>query len=569
MKNLFATLNDYDAGMLPALGEVWGVDTKKLKDEDIIQQLMEAMLNPTNTEAVWENLEDSMRSAMQLLVSTRSHRMKTSQFERVFGEIRKLGRAKIKKDKPHQNTEPVAEVLYYRGLLAEAFDKADDDTLISFVYVPADLVKVLPLHKTMYENLEDEEEFPEEELPSLEVIDDVKNITLADTSIVDDMTTLLAYLQAFSADVVGDSFSPQSIDAIMPYMLRQGDIRLSFMLGIGVTAELITTQEGKAYPRRTEARQWLSASRAEQTRQLAQAWLGSTYYRDMWHIPGLFPDDSGWAYDPVRARNSVASMFTDLVPEQGWNSVNALIDMIKETEPDFQRPNGDYDSWYIRNGSGEFLNGFESWDAVEGALIEFYMMGPMHWLGLVDVADDAIRLTAYGRAFLQIADWPQITDEDHPIEIRDDGTLLASRRANRFERFQLARFTAWVKTGDPYVYTLNADSIQRANTQGITPQHIQAFVARQLDSKPIPTPIINLLKNWQGGATGAVTFETLLVLRTTSPEVLDKIFNAPEYRRYLGGRLGPMACVVREVQWAELREKLGEQGLEVDISGML
>ena len=568
MKNLFATLNDYDAGMLPALGEVWGVDTKNLKDDDIVQQLMKTMLNPENTEIIWENLEDPMRSAMQLLVSTSSHRMKTSQFERVFGEIRKLGRAKIKKEKPHQNTEPVAEVLYYRGLIAEAFDKADDDTLISFVYVPTDLVKVLPLHKTMYENLEDEEEFPEEELPSLEVIDEVKNITVADTSIIDDMTTLLAYLQAFSADVAGDKFKPQSMDAIMPYLLRQGDIRLSFLLGIGVTANLITTQDGKAYPRRTEARQWLSASRAEQTRQLAQAWLGSTYYRDMWHIPGLFPDDSGWAYDPVRARNSVASMFTDLVPEQGWNSVNALIDMVKETEPDFQRPNGDYDSWYIRNASGEFLNGYESWDAVEGALIEFYMMGPMHWLGLVDVGDDAIRLTAYGRAFLQIADWPQVSDEDHPIEIRDDGTLLASRRVNRFERFQLARFTAWVEAGDPYVYILNADSIQRANTQGITPQHIQAFVARQLDGKPIPSPIINLLKNWQGGATGAVTFETLLVLRTTSPEVMDKIFNAPEYRRYLGARLGPMACIIREEQWAELREKLGEQGMEVDISGI-
>lgn len=567
MKNLFATLGDYDAGMLPALGEIWGVNTKKIKDEDIIQLLVDTMLIPENIEAVWETLDDSMRSAMQLLVSTSANRMKTGQFERVFGEIRKLGRAKIKKEKPHKSPKSTAEGLYYQGLIAEAFDKVDD-TLISFVYVPTDLVTVLPLHKTAYENLEDEEEFPEEDLPSLEVIDEVQNITIADTSIVDDMTTLLAYLQAFSADVEEDGFTSDSADAIIPYLLRQGDIRLSFLLGVGVTADLITTQEGKAYPRRTEARQWLSASRAEQTRQLAQAWLGSSSYRDMWHIPGLFPDDSGWAYDPVRARNSVMGLFTDLVPEQGWNSVNALIDMIKETEPDFQRPNGDYDSWYIRNASDEFLNGFESWDAVEGALIEFYMMGPMHWLGLVDVGTDAIRLTAYGRAFLQIADWPQVTDEDHPIEIRDDGTLLASRRVNRFERFQLARFTAWVQSGDPYVYRLDADSIQRANIQGITPQHIQAFVARQLDNKPIPTPIINLLKNWQGGATGAVTFETLIVLRTTSPEIMDKIFNTPEYRRYLGARLGPMACIIREEQWAELRATLGEQGIEVDISGI-
>lgn len=565
MKNLFATLGDYDAGMLPALGEVWGIDTKKLNDDDIIQHLMETMLTPENIEAIWEKLDDPMRSTMQFLVSSDGNRMKTGQFERLYGEIRKLGRAKIKKEKPHQKTEPVAEGLYYRGLIAEAFDKVGDD-LISFVYVPSDLVEVLPLHKTAYENLEDEEEFPEEDLPSLEVIEEVQDITVADTSIVDDMTTLLAYLQAFSADVEEDSFTSNSAEAIMPYLLRQGDIRLAFLLGVGVTAELITTQDGKAYPRRTEARHWLNASRAEQTRQLAQAWLGSSYYRDMWHIPGLFPDNSGWAYDPVRARNSVMGLFTDFVPEQGWNSVTALIQMIKDTEPDFQR--SDYDSWYIRNATGDFLNGFESWGAVEGALIEFYMMGPMHWLGLVDVGTDALRLTAYGRAFLQIADWPQVTDESHPIEIRDDGTLLASRRVNRFERFQLARFTAWGKAGDPYVYTLDADSIQRANIQGITPQHIQAFVARQLDSKPIPSQIVNLLKNWQGGATGAVTFETLIVLRTTSPEIMDKIFNAPEYRRYLGARLGPMACTIREEKWAELRVTLGEGGIEVDISGI-
>ncbi len=568
MKNLFATLTAYDVGMLPALGEVWGVDTKSLKDDDIILQLVAVMQTPQATESVWDNLDEPTRSAVQFIVSSNNHRMKTAQFERLFGEIRKLGRAQIKKEKPHKKSDSIAERLYYQGFIGEGFDKVDDE-LIGFVYVPTDLIPTLPLHKTAYENLEDEEEFPEEELPSLDVIDDPKNIVSADTSIIDDMTTLLAYLQAFSADVEVDSFTEKSSTDIMQYFLRPNDIRLSFMLGIGVSAELITTQDGKAYPRRTEVRQWLSASRAEQTRLLVEAWLGSKYYRDMWHIPGLYPDDdSGWSYDPVVARNSVMGLFTELVPEQGWSSVNSLIAMIKEIEPDFQRPNGDYDSWYIRNDANEFLNGFESWDAVEGSLIEYYMLGPMHWLGLVDIGDDAMRLTAYGRASLQITEWPHIPDNDIPIDIKDDGTLLASRRVNRFERFQLARFTTWVETGDPYVYVLDADSIQRAGKQGINPSHIQAFVARQLDGKPIPPPIVHLLNNWQGGASATVTLETLMILRTTSPEMMDKIFNNPAYRRYMGSRLGPMACAIREEQWAELRASLGEAGIDVDIAGI-
>ena len=86
------------------------------------------------------------------------------------------------------------------------------------------------------------------------------------------------------------------------------------------------------------------------------------------------------------------SLLGDLLPDHGWVSINDLIEIIKEFEPDFQRLNGDYDSWYIRNDAGDFLTGFESWDAVEGSLIEFYLVGPMHWLGLVDIGEDVVRV---------------------------------------------------------------------------------------------------------------------------------------------------------------------------------
>ena len=54
----------------------------------------------------------------------------------------------------------------------------------------------------------------------------------------------------------------------------------------------------------------------------------------------------------------------------------------RSTEPDFQRPTGNYDTWYIRDTTTqEFLKGFEQWDAVEGALLRFLFRGPLHWLG--------------------------------------------------------------------------------------------------------------------------------------------------------------------------------------------
>ena len=566
MRDLLATLNSYDPGMLPALAEIWGIASKSLADDAIIPELHRVMLDPQVSEAAWDKLDESARTALQLLVSSAQQRMKIGQFERFYGKVRKLGRAQIEKERPHLQGQSIAETLYYRGFIGEGYDKVDDN-LIGFFYLPPDLVNSLPLHKTSFEHIE-VEEAPTVDLPSLPTTEDVQDINPTDTSAIDDLTTLIAFLQANSADIEDDGLSENVMNALIPHFLHDSVIRLDFLLGLGISAGLITSQDGKAYPRRSDVRNFLAGTRAEQIRLLALAWLESQTYRDLWHIPGLFPDDSGWSYDAAGARDAVMSLFAELLPKQGWISVNDLIEVIKDIEPDFQRPNGDFDSWYIRNAAGEFLNGFESWDAVEGSLIEFYLIGPMYWLGLVDIGEDVVRLTAYGRAFLEIQDWPLLPEQPYPIEIRNDGTIMVSRRVNRFERFQLARFARWEQAGDPYVYRLDADSIQRATTQGINVQHIQAFLARQLDGKPIPIPIVKLLRNWQDGAKTTVTIESHIVLRTNNEQVLDKIFAMPVFRRYLGARLGPMSCVVREDRWRDLSDKLGETGIEVDASSV-
>ncbi len=565
MKNTFATLHDYDPGMLPALAEFWRIKSKSLSDDEIIRRLQGVMLDAKRAEAAWERLDEPARAALQLLVSSAQSRMKIGQFERFYGKIRKLGRAQIEREQPHINGENIAETLYYRGFIGEGFDKVEDN-LIGFIFVPTDLVAALPLHKTSYESLDDEPGASQEGLPVLELITDVDEVSHADTSIVDDLTSLLAALQARPADVEGEHFADDFAAAVTPVLLRRGASRLSFLLGIAETASLITKHDGKAHPKRDEARTWLAAPRATQIEQLAKAWLASRSYREMWHIPGLYPEDSGWTYDAAAARQAVMQLLADLLPDQGWVSVNDLIEMIKEFEPDFQRLDGDYDSWYIRNDAGEFLAGFESWDTVEGSLIEFYLAGPMHWLGLVDIGEDVARLTAYGRAFLERSDWPQPAEPSALIKIREDGTLLASRRVNRFERFQLARFAHCAQAGDPYHYRIDAASIQHAAAQDITAKHIHAFIVRHLDGTPPPPRIVKLLRNWQAGPRTSVTLESMIVLRATSEETLEKVYATPALRRFLGARLGPTACAVRADQWEALRESLGDDGIEVDIT---
>jgi hypothetical protein len=181
-------------------------------------------------------------------------------------------------------------------------------------------------------------------------------------------------------------------------------------------------------------------------------------------------------------------------------------------------------------------------------------------------------LTAYGRGFIEAEPWPNPQIPEEKIAVQADGSLTASRLVPAIERFQLARFTAWdrpadAESGGPYVYLLNAQGIQQASNQGITTEHIKAFVTRLLGDAPVPPAIATLLERWGSGPTASVTIEQLLVLRTTSPETMDFINDTPALRRYLGARLGPMAAIVRADQWEGLRDALGERGIEVDVRG--
>ncbi len=572
MQKLQSMLQDTPPEVLYAMAQVWGVNADKGSHKELVKQLMAVMLQPENAAQVWDKLNDKERGAIQMLVANKQHQMLFLQFELLNGEIRKMGRAQLERDKPHVQPASVAEGLYYRGIIGEGFEQAATG-LRPIVYIPAELITVLPLHKTSYSQLEviaaddlpPENPEPPQNLTPLSP-EEVENIRLADTSIVDDMTTLLAYLRIHGAAVVDDDFVPAEVERILPYCLVQDERRLAFLLGVGISADLIYIQDGRAYPGKTQLQPWLSAARGTQLKDLATAWRSSIAYADLWHVPGLLPDPTGWSYNPVIGREVFATFLKQYAPSNEWWSLDDFIELVKAIDPAFQRPGGDYDSWYIRSASGDYLRGFSSWDAVEGALLEFYCQGPLHWLGLVDLAEDAVRLTAYGRAFLGLAAWQNPNIKPDNIIIQPDGILQASRRVPCVDRFQLARFTLWDKRSDPYTYKLNATSLQQAAGQGITPAHIAAFLKRHQDNKPLPPKIAALLETWQGSsAVTEVTFEQVLVVRTTSKEILDRIYDNPALRRYLRSRLGDTAGVIDGDQWEALQQALADIGIKVEI----
>ena len=198
--------------------------------------------------------------------------------------------------------------------------------------------------------------------------------------------------------------------------------------------------------------------------------------------------------------------------------------------------------------------------------------GILYWLGLVDLAPDSARLTAYGRASLEIEAWPHPTEESEAIIVQADNTILASRKLSRIDRFQLARFTSWevapsLSGGQPYLYRLTPDGLSAAEAQGIEMSHITAFIKRAAQLPNVPPHVEQLLQNWEAGEKTHATMENMVVLRTTATQVLDEIYNTPQLRQYLGARLGEMAGAVRRDKWEQLRDALGNQGIRVDWLG--
>ncbi len=132
-------------------------------------------------------------------------------------------------------------------------------------------------------------------------------------------------------------------------------------------------------------RTWLEAPRDQQRRIVREAWQTSQSWNDLCRTPGLACEDTGnWHNDPVATRERLMPLFAQLEPG-AWTTLDALVAAVKTTAPDFQRPDGDYDTWYIRERDSQtYLRGFDCWDAVEGALLRFLITGPLHWLGAVN-----------------------------------------------------------------------------------------------------------------------------------------------------------------------------------------
>jgi hypothetical protein len=560
MRPLNQCLLDVDMVRLRAIARFWDVELTTSRQQEAAAQLAEAMAQPETIADAWEVLPDDERRGLEALLAT-GGRMALRVFSRQWGEIRTMGPGRLEREQPWQAPVSPAEGLWFRGFISRAFEQGTEGSY-EVVFVPPELQAHLPAPSTA---------------PPVVALDPAPEPAAthpAGDALLDDVCTLLAYLQNERLRPSSDGGWPARHEVRLARRLHDpGRARLAFLRHlVQHLGWLRLTDSGRLRPDPGPVAAWLQSSTGEQRRALVSAWRDDPTWNGLFHVSTLHPEDTGaWRNDPLLARQAILHHLAACAPDR-WYRIDDFVRAVKEADPDFQRPDGDYTSWYIRDAAtGAYLSGFESWDSVEGALIRHLITEPLAWLGLTDpgaAAPDGpptvFHVTLVGAASLGLAELPS-EPEPAPLALRPDFTVLAPP-ARRYERFQLARIADWVRTGDPFVYRLTPTSLEHARQQGIPVARALEFLG-STTSAPVPRFVEAALTRWE--ARGAEAWlERAVLLRVSSEELMAQVASSPLTRHLINEQVGPTAAVVREQDWARLVVALGKIGLLPDVTGL-
>jgi len=308
-------------------------------------------------------------------------------------------------------------------------------------------------------------------------------------------------------------------------------------------------------PQPDRVKGFLEMPRPQALDQLAEAWQRSDSFNELRLIPGLACEGK-WSNQPLLTREFLLGLLA-VLPNDKWWSLSAFVLAIKEKHPDFQRPAGDYDSWFIKRASdGSYLRGFEAWDEVDGELIRYFITGPLFWLGRVDLATPADNevITAF-----RVSGERVTSSEDGKLIITSNGRIVIPRLVPRATRYQVSRFCEWDEAkADEYRYHVSTRSLARAKDQGLKVGQLLSLLAKNA-AAPLPPAFVKALKRWELNGTEA-RMEMPVVLKVSGPKVLEELRKS-KAGRFLGETLGPAAVVVKPGAQPKVLAALAEMGL--------
>lgn len=534
MPGLEHSLEGHDFAYLRSVAAAWRLDLDATDPRSAARQLVEQIPDLLGEP---DELPASCRQPLAELAAA-GGRMPWAQFVRSYGELREMGPARLEKERPELAPISLTEQLWYRALIGRAFFDTPDGPR-EFAYLPDEVLSQLPAAESG------------QQLGRPARPEERAHVFPASDRILDEAVSLLAALRV--------GMSAEDAAALEGWRVPV-EVLAALLAAAGLAANGKVNAEA--------ARAWLELPRGRALAQLVAAWRQSAEFNELRLMPGLVVE-GGWRNDALAARRRVLE-FLQAIPAGQWWSLPAFIADIRSQHPDFQRPSGDFDSWYLRDAVGNYLRGFEHWEQVDGAWLAFMLRGPLHWLGLVDLAGQqadapaaAFRWSAAVAALKGDAPGPEPKPERIKIDSR--GLIAIPRLAPRALRYQVARFCDWLPPRqDGYQYQFSARALAGARRQGLKPAQLVVLLKAHIAGS-LPPNLLQALKRWEMQGSQA-SLGTLLVLRLQSQAAL-KALRASRAARWLGEPIGPLAVEVKPGAARQVLQALLELGYLGEIEG--
>ena len=442
---------------------------------DLLTTLVEQMLQPAQVQAVWDDLDAEARRALAHLARL-PQGMPAPTFQRHYGELRRIGPGRLPTEQPWKQPTGPAETLWYLGWLTRGFRKRTEG-VIDVVALPDDLTPLLPAEALAWE-----ESTPTALAPAPAGV----HCRALGALLLDDLGTLLAYVQNHPVWLKRQGRWPvrdwqQLLPRLRLSSLREQPLEVGGPLHLLIWSArklglLVERQRRQRFGK--ALRPWLEMSRAAQLDSLFQAWRQAEDWNDLCLVSGLKCQPGAWRNDPLLARTTLLQMLAQAEPEVCFQ-LEALVQALYQQNPDFQRPDGLYDTWYIQDAAGQDLRGFEHWREVEGRLIQGIWQGPLFWLGVVAMDETGAfwHLTSAGAAMLRGEPVDDVPDAP-VLHVQEDFQIVLAPHIGLWDRLRVARFAFWLASEPEFRYQINRRGMLRARKHGISGAQIVDFLQR-------------------------------------------------------------------------------------------
>jgi hypothetical protein len=497
MPELNLIFNPEDPGFLRLVAEFWGVEELEKSFEDLFSELKALISDKEIFAEVLDTLSPPAKDALHFL-AVKGGKMPWADFSNHFGLIREMGAGRRDRIHPYSAPESLAETLFYRGFLGKVFlDEKPEPR--EFVFIPDEILVGLQKIDPEITSLPGQPFQPGQ----------IHHYIRANDNVLQDACTLLTGLRLALAETE---------IKILPLTVEERSLR-ELLKGCGLIDEQGKVQSGAV-------KTFLEMPRSKALSKLANSWRTSDGSFDLYKVDDLVIEKK-CPYDPISVNEQVLETLNQ-VPANTWWDLNSFIQFFHSHHPNFLRPSGDFESWFIREKeTGQYLQGFEVWNKIEGRLLEFMVSRPLHWLGFLDLgfssqADEPSCFCIsrwWSDLYLRkVLSFPDPPPED--VFINSRGKVSVPTSSSLAVRYQIGRFAKYLDT-NPYVYfyQLSNSSLKNSKKQGLKTHQLVKIIQNH-SSSPFPPVLFRALQNWE--SMGAqVHFDSLKVVRFSNPSIVD------------------------------------------------